>query len=173
LGEVAAFDQLVSMHTPKLYQVVRRMTPDSGEAEAIVQETWLRAWKALSRFREEGPMRPWLMTIATNITRDRWRKKEPLQFVDLHAEEEGLPDSGPTPEVRMTRKEALDRLGRGVENLRPKYRAVIALRYDAGLSYQEIANTLGIPLNTVRTHLRRAKSILRSWMEAEDDRSVG
>jgi RNA polymerase sigma-70 factor (ECF subfamily) len=114
-------------------------------------------------------MRPWLITIALNVARDRWRKKEPLNFVDIHGEENGFPDPGPSPEERMTRGEALAKLSQGVATLRPEYRTVIALRYDAELSYQEIANVLGIPVNTVRTHLRRAKSVLRDWMETESE----
>ena len=106
--------------------------------------------------------------LSINVARDRWRKKTPLDFTDLGGEEIALLDPTPGPEDQLSRKEALERLARGVEKLRPEYRMVIALRYDAGLSYKQIASALEIPLNTVRTYLRRAKSVLRLWMEAED-----
>jgi RNA polymerase sigma-70 factor (ECF subfamily) len=108
------------------------------------------------------------MRIAINVTRDIWRKKKPLDFVDIGGEEEYLEDERLGPEERMSRKEALERLVRGVERLRPEYRMVIALRYEGGLSYQEIASVLDLPMNTVRTHLHRAKSALRHWLETDD-----
>ena len=167
-GDPAAFDLLVERYTPHLYRVVRRLASDQNEAEAIVQEAWLRAWRAIHRYVADRPLSPWLVRIAVNVARDLWRKKAPLNFADLGDEKIVLPDPAPGPEDQLTRKEALERLVRGVKKLRPEYRMVIALRYDAGLSYNDIAGALEIPLNTVRTHLRRAKSVLRLWMEAED-----
>jgi RNA polymerase sigma-70 factor (ECF subfamily) len=167
-GDAGAFDRLVEMYTPRLYQVVRRFASDRGEAEAIVQEAWLRAWRALPRTVEDRPLGPWLVRIAVNVARDIWRKKKPLDFADTGGEEDFLEDDRPGPEERMSQKEAIERLVRGVERLRPEYRMVIALRYDAGLSYQEIASALNLPLNTVRTHLHRAKTMLRHWLEMND-----
>jgi RNA polymerase sigma-70 factor (ECF subfamily) len=168
VGDAEAFDSLVEIYTPRLYQVVRRFTSDRGESESIVQEAWLRAWRALPRAVEDRPLGPWLVQIAVNVARDIWRKKKPLNFADTGGEEDLLQDERPGPEERMSQKEALEKLVRGVERLKPEYRMVIALRYDAGFSYQEIANTLDLPLNTVRTHLRRAKAALRHWLEADD-----
>ncbi|HEY43658.1 MAG TPA: sigma-70 family RNA polymerase sigma factor [Anaerolineae bacterium] len=167
-GDAGAFDRLVEIYTPRLYQVVRRFASDRGEAEAIVQETWLRAWRALPRTVKDRPMGPWLVRIAVNVTRDIWRKKKPLDFADTGGEEDFLQDERPGPEERMSQKEALESLVRGVERLRPEYRMVIALRYDAVLSYQEIASALNLPVNTVRTHLHRAKNTLRNWLETND-----
>jgi RNA polymerase sigma-70 factor (ECF subfamily) len=167
-GDSAAFDLLVERYTPHIYRVVRRLASDQNEAEVIVQEAWLRAWRAIPRYVADRPLGPWLVRIAINVARDRWRKKTPLDFTDLGGEEIVLLDPMPGPEEQFSHKEALERLARGVEKLRPEYRMVIALRYDAGLSYKQIASALEIPLNTVRTYLRRAKFVLRLWMEAED-----
>lgn len=167
-GDPEAFDRLVENHTPRLYRIVRRFASDRGEAEAIVQETWLRAWRALPRSVDDRPLAPWLVRIAINVARDIWRKKRPLDFADIGGEEEFLEDEGPGPEERMSQKEALEKLVRGVERLRPEYRMVIALRYEAGFSYQEMARVLDLPINTVRTHLHRAKSDLRHWLETDD-----
>lgn len=173
VGDSEAFDRLVEIYTPRLYQVVRRFASDRGEAEAIVQETWLRAWRALPRSVEDRPLAPWLVRIAVNVARDIWRKMKPLNFADVGGEADYLQDERPGPEERMSQKEVLEKLVRGVERLRPEYRMVIALRYEGGLSYQEIASMLNLPINTVRTYLRRAKSTLRRWLETEDARSVG
>ncbi len=168
LGDPEAFDRLVEIHTPRLYRIVRRFASDRGEAETIVQETWLRAWRVFPHSVEDRPLVPWLVRIAINVTRDIWRKKKPLDFVDIGGEEEFLEDERPGPEERMSQKEALESLVRGVKRLRSEYRLVIALRYEGGLSYQEIASVLNLPLNTVRTYLYRAKSELRRWLEMDD-----
>jgi RNA polymerase sigma-70 factor (ECF subfamily) len=168
-GENAAFDRLVETYTPKLYRVVRRMAPDRMEAEAIVQEAWVRAWRAFSGYVHDRPLFPWLAKIAVNVARDRWRKKSPLAFAELSESELQIQDLSPQPESSLEKRELLEHLAEGVQGLREDYRLVIALRYDAGLSYQDIADALDAPINTVRTHVHRAKIELRRWMEEVPD----
>lgn len=172
-GDSAAFDDLVRRLTPHLYRIVRRMASDSAQAEALVQETWVRAWRSMAGWRGEGQPIAWLATIAVNLARDGWRKQAPLDFADLERPAEDLPDESAGPEQAFVRAEQLERLARGVQQLRPEQRAVIALRYDADLPYEQVASALAIPVNTVRTHLHRAKAALRQWMEAADERRVG
>lgn len=171
-GDDQAFGKLVDQHTPGLYRVVRRMTSDSAEAEVIVQETFLRSWRALRTWkaqREPGkqdrPFFAYLVTIAVNLARDQWRKTRQLDFRDLDAFSDHLPDSEPGPEKQVEQAEALQALADAVADLPPAYRAVIALRYDAEMSYQEMAAALDLPVNTVRTHLFRAKAQLRQVLE--------
>lgn len=173
-GQASAFDTLVERHTARLFGVVVRFVNDRQEAEAVVQEAWLRAWKSLARCDESRPLFPWLSRIAINVSRDIWRRKRPLDFTDVgEAEVITLPDATPGPEQRLEERQLLERLAEGVAGLRPEHRAVIALRYDGGMSYEEIAQALRIPVNTVRTYLHRAKAALRRWMEAQDERSDG
>jgi RNA polymerase sigma-70 factor (ECF subfamily) len=172
-GDQASFNQLVEMFTPHLYRVVRRLASDQGEAEGIVQEAWFRAWKAFDRCSLDQPFFPWLARIALNVARDAWRKKRPIDFADLGEKSVWMADEELSIEEQLDMEEALERLQAGVEVLREEYRWVIALRYDGGLSYQEIAEILDVPLNTVRTYLHRAKAFLRKWMEAEYVRLAG
>jgi RNA polymerase sigma-70 factor (ECF subfamily) len=166
-GEAEAFDQLVALHTDKLFRVVYRWMVARDETENIVQETWLRAWKALSTCDPEQPFFPWLAKIAVNLTRDAWRKKKPVDFADLGKIPERFHDHTPGPEGTLERKEQLERLQFGVRTLRMDYRIALGLRYELELSYAEIAEMMEIPLNTVRTHLFRAKAQLRRWMERD------
>jgi len=166
-GDAAAFDQLVEQHTASLYRVARRLMTDSQEAEEIVQEAWLRAWRGLSSYRVSLPFFPWLAGIATNAARDRWRRRRPVDFSDLGPEEFPSSEETGAPELQMDRGEAIQRLGEAVAGLRPEQRAVIALRYEAELTYQEIAIALSIPINSVRTHLHRAKLALRRSLEEQ------
>ena len=166
-GDTQAFDQLVESATPRLYQIVRRMSSDRMEAEAIVQETWLRAWKARKRVDVDRPIMPWLTTIAVNLARDHWRKSQRLQ-VEADPAPVWEPGASRSTEKQMLRQDEARQVAHLVSQLRPEYRAVIALRYDAGLSYEEISEALSTPINTVRTHLRRAKQALRQKLEAEN-----
>jgi len=161
MGDAEAFDELVRQNAPRLFQVVRRLASDTAGAEAIVQEAFLRIWKNLHRYRHEGPFFPYLVTIALNVGRDQWRKARGFEFHTLEPYEESLPDPDPIPEALVEQRETLEALAQAVAELPAAYRAVIALRYDAELSYAEIAAALDIPVNTVRTHLRRAKLHLR------------
>ncbi len=160
-----AFAELVEIYTPSLYRVIRRMVADEQEAEAVIQETFWRIWRSLARYQEDQPFFPYAATIATNLVRDAWRKDRRLLPNDIEDESAALPAEGPTPERQVEEKERLETLAAATAELPPHYRAVIALRYDAGMSYANIAQALDLPVNTVRTHLRRAKEALRKKME--------
>lgn len=166
-GDAKAYELLIEDYAPQLYRVVQRMVADPGEAEAIVQETFWRTWQSLSRFREDQPLFPYLVTIASNLVRDTWRKERWLLPDDVEDEAAQLPDDQVSLEQQLEEKELLQSLAEVILDLPAPYRTVIALRYDAGLSYEQIAQTLRLPLNTVRTHLRRAKEALRQKMEAK------
>ena len=166
----AAFAALVEAYAARLYRIARRMLPDEMEAEAVVQETFWRFWQALPRYDDEGPLLPYLATIASNLARDRFRRERRLE--DLPAEEaQGEPQAAQEREVesQVEDRHTLERLAVYVQGLPPAYRTVIALRYDADMSYEQIATVLSLPVNTVRTHLRRAKELLRAQLEARDD----
>ena len=167
-GQGEAFDQLVEGLTPGLYRIVRRMMPDRAEAESVVQETWIRAWKRREHLDPSLPAFPWLARIALNIARDQLRKRWPIDFADVGEELYDHAEPNESLEKRLERQDAREQLARAIEALRPEWRMILALRYDGGLAYAEIAEALGVPLNTVRTHLRRAHLTLRQRLEADD-----
>jgi RNA polymerase sigma-70 factor, ECF subfamily len=149
--------------------VVHRMLPDRMEAEAIVQETFWRLWQNLPAYSEDGPLLPYLATIASNLARDRFRRERRLE--DMAAEElleDRSQDAGRALERSVEEQHTLERLAECVRGLPFDYRSVIALRYDAGMTYEQIATALALPVNTVRTHLRRAKDLLRRRLEERE-----
>jgi len=166
-GDDGAFERLVVEYTPPLFRVMTRMSSDPSEAEALVQEAFTRVWQALSDYETDRPFFPYLVTVATNLFRDQWRKSRRLDFSGLEPMAESLPAPTPNPETLVERGEILAALAEAVSNLPLAYRMVIALRYDSGMSYKQIAEILNLPLNTVRTHLHRAKQHLTQMMEAE------
>lgn len=165
-GDPEAYNVLIERHTPVVYRIVRRMCSDRPEAEAITQEAFLRAWESLPRSRTDLPFRPWLIRIAVNVARDALRKSRPMDFADLPPEEPlRMAATEPGPEERLEEAEALAQLAEAVQGLPAPYRAIIALRYEVEMSYEEVARVLDLPLNTVRTRLHRAKRKLREALE--------
>ncbi len=172
-GNMAAFEALIERYTPALFRVVRRMITDTSEAEAIVQETFFRLWSHLDRYQGERPLLPYLVTIAANLVRDQWRRDQYLDPDGDDTLDELVSADEIDPLERLEESEALLALARAVEQLPVPYRTVIALRYDAGLSYEEIAAAMKIPINTVRTYLHRAKATLRQMLLEEEYEPFG
>jgi RNA polymerase sigma-70 factor, ECF subfamily len=162
----SAFGALIDLYMPALFRIVRRMVPDTMEAEAIVQEAFWRFWQALPRYSADRPLLPYLATIASNLARDRFRRDRRLEDVAVEDVLEGQAgESDLNLEQLVDDEHTRQRLAECVQALPFAYRAVIALRYEGGMSYEEIAVTLSLPLNTVRTHLRRARELLRRSLE--------
>jgi RNA polymerase sigma-70 factor (ECF subfamily) len=144
------------------------MCSDRAEAEAITQEAFLRAWESLNRSKDPPVFLPWVIRIAVNAGRDMLKKSRPMDFADLPGEEvQQLADVGMDLEEAVDEGELLERLAGAVQGLPVPYRMVIALRYEAEMSYERMADVLGLPMNTVRTRLHRAKERLRSALEDE------
>jgi RNA polymerase sigma-70 factor (ECF subfamily) len=165
-GDAQAFAELVTRYTAPIFNLSFRLTDDRAEAENVTQETFLRAYAALPRSRTDLAFKPWLFQIAVNLCRDWARKKRPAAFSDLAQEDESAPeeeirDESPLLPEQVEEREMEQALARAVAGLPEIYRAVVTLRYTEGLAYEEIAAVLKLPVNTVRTHLFRAKAMLR------------
>jgi RNA polymerase sigma-70 factor (ECF subfamily) len=164
-GDEEALQKLIATHSPRLFRVIQRVVVDNAEAEVILQETFWKFWQSLSKYQNDRPVYPYLVTIAVNLVRDQWRAGQRLADEDLTGEAVQVADSAPLPEYQVEQAELLQALAEAVADLPESYRMAIALRYDASLSYEEIAEILKININTVRTHLRRSKEILRARIE--------
>ena len=178
-GDDQAFAALVARYTAPIFNLAFRLTDDRAEAENATQETFLRAYSALPRSRTDLAFKPWLFQIAVNLCRDLVRKKRPAAFADLAQEDESSPeeaieDETPLPLEQVEGRELEKALTRAVADLPEIYRAVVTLRYTEELSYEEIAAVLQLPVNTVRTHLFRAKAMLRKalcdWEEIRNEK---
>ena len=168
-GESDAFHELAERYITPIYNLARRFTRDPMEAENITQETLLRALGALPRVSLDQPLRPWFFKIAVNLCRQWAERKRPQLFSDFDALEESgveaIPDGAPTALEKLEEAELQERVRRKVQDLSPPDQLVIVLRYVEELSYEQIAAALNLPLNTVRTRLRRAKLKLRAALE--------
>ena len=180
-GDEDAFGELVRRHLRSVYNLAYRSTGDVMEAENIVQETFARASAALSRLHGELSLRSWLLTIAVNLCRN-WGRKASRQpaLADPGARDAGgetdlerVADPAPEPLELLLEDEARAGLEEALAALPLPYRQALILRYMEDLSYAELSRALGLPLNTVRSHLFRAKEHLRRELletrERKDD----
>ncbi|MHB8778899.1 MAG: RNA polymerase sigma factor [Anaerolineales bacterium] len=158
-GDRDAFGELVRHHHPGVVNVVYRMCGDVELAEDAAQDAFIQAWLHLPSFRLGTSLRNWIYRIAVNAALDvLWREpKTPL--VDL--ETLSMPDSVAGPEIVLLEKERTLAVQRAILSLTEANRSVLTLREYSGLSYQEIAATLNIPLGTVMSRLNYARERLK------------
>lgn len=160
-GNDDAFNKLVTLHGSLVYNLCLRTLGNPQEAEDAGQETFLRAWKALPRFRGQSRFSTWLYRIATNLCYNRLpHLQRELSALDPD-EALDLPDERPGVEARLVSAETVAQVDWAVGQLSESYRLLITLRHMQGLSYAEIAEVTGMPLGSVKTGIFRARARLR------------
>ncbi|SFF94682.1 RNA polymerase, sigma-24 subunit, RpoE [Duganella sp. CF458] len=161
-GERAAFDLLVARYQRRLLRLVLRLLRDPAEAEDVVQETFLKAYRALPRFRGEAAFYTWLYRIALNGARNailRRRQRSAPQGVAPSQLVAPVPEIG-TPESMLLSKQVMLAIDAALEALPLELRSAIVLREIEGLSYEEIAQIMECPLGTVRSRIFRAREAI-------------
>ena len=156
-GDRQAFGELVRRHREGVINVVYRMCGNANLAEDSAQEAFIRAWQHLPNYRPRSAFRNWVYRIATNAATDLMRRERETVDVDTLS----LASSDEGPEAMVERGERGERVRQAVLALPPASRAVLVLREYEGLSYREIADTLGIPIGTVMSRLSYARNRLR------------
>jgi RNA polymerase sigma-70 factor (ECF subfamily) len=164
-GDRNAFGELVQRHARGVMGVAYRMCGESQLAEDAAQETFIRAWLNISSFHPQTSLRNWLYRIAVNAVTDILRKDRRL--VPQDAAELDLADPRPGPESRLARDERSALVARAVLSLPEASRAVLVLKEYEGLSYQEVANSLDIPIGTVMSRLNYARKRLKEILQPQ------
>ena len=163
------FEQAILPHLHTAYNLARWLTGHDQDAEDVVQEACLRAFRAFDGF-YGADGRAWLLTIVRNSAFTFIKKKRPACLStsfdeDLHGE---LQPEASNPSAIMRLAEDAQHLQIAMENLPPDFREVLVLRHQEGLSYNEIARVVGIPLGTVMSRLARARARLRKYQATGD-----
>ncbi|MES1244924.1 MAG: sigma-70 family RNA polymerase sigma factor [Acidobacteriota bacterium] len=174
-GSQEAFHELVTRFERPVYSLIARMVQDPATAEDLAQEAFVKAYRSLRSYDPSRKLSSWLFKIAHNTTIDHLRRNAPETVpLDSPPEEEGrgglaavLADgSVEDPAAAAERRDMARSLERAVARLRPEYREAVVLFYIEGASYQEICETTGLPLGTVKTNLHRARKELAQEMAA-------
>jgi RNA polymerase sigma-70 factor, ECF subfamily len=163
LGDRAAFNALYQATSAKLFGVALRVLKNRTDAEDVMQETYVKIWHSAGKYQVSGysPI-TWLVTIARNTSIDRIRVKRP-QTAELDEAFE-LADTRATPEQVAVHDGEAGRLKACLDKLSPGRAEAVKAAYMEGYSYQELADRLNQPLNTVRTWLRRSLASLRECL---------
>lgn len=155
-GNLSSFEVLVRFYQKNLYFYILKKVKDDRVAEDVVQEAFVRAFEKLSSFDRERPFKPWLYQIAINITKDYWRKERKIVPLTDDIED----DRSETVIEKMSRREEHKNVREAVKVLPKKYGKVLSGFYFENLSYQELAKRFAMPINTIRTRIKRAKILL-------------
>jgi RNA polymerase sigma-70 factor (ECF subfamily) len=176
-GEAAAFERVVAEHTGDVYALLYRLTSDAEEARDLTQETFLRAFQSIARFRGDANLKTWIYRIAVNQARNRWRwwrrrKREVTVSLDATSDLTDQPLSASLrdndaidPEQETLAREREGHLRGALLELKRPFREAVILRDVEGFSYEEIADTLQISIGTVKSRLSRGRLDLRRKLE--------
>jgi len=164
-GDERSFDELVSRHGGPTHRMVARILADRTAADDVVQETFIRAWRALGSFRGDARFSTWLYRIAVNeanrhLARETRRELVPYEDVMMQ-----VPDIAADVPSRVEAAEARRRLERLLAELPGNYRAAVVLRDVEGLTNEEAAGLLGIDLRNFKSRLHRGRMALRRRLE--------
>jgi RNA polymerase sigma-70 factor (ECF subfamily) len=179
-GHEPAFRELVRRYERPVFSLVYRMVRDRALAEDLAQETFVKVLNGLGSYRPEFKFSSWIFKIANNVAIDHLRRKHvdtlslegsPLARTAEEADATALQlsDHTESPLDEVEARELGGAIERAIGRLRPAYRTCILLRHVEGFSYEEIAQTLELPLGTVKTYIHRARNELREQLEALRD----
>src|SRR6185436_15803947 len=175
-GDAAAFETLVNERSGEIYGLLYRLTENAEEARDLTQETFLRAFQSIERFRGDADVRTWIYRIAINQARNRWRwwrrrRRDSTVSLDSTAMESGqtvgstLKEMSADPEQRTLAHEREVVLQAALYKVGRAYRETLILRDIEGFTYEEIASTLGTNVGTVKSRLARGRQELRKKLE--------
>ncbi|SES84790.1 RNA polymerase, sigma-24 subunit, RpoE [Nitrosomonas marina] len=167
-GDKRAFDLLVAKYQRKLTRLLSQFIRDSSEVEDVVQEAFIKAYRALPSFRGDSAFYTWLYRIGINTAKNylvsQGRKAPTLQGIDSdeaeNYEEGGVLREMHTPESELMSKQIAQTVNQTLEELPDELRTAIILREIEGLSYEEIANIMECPIGTVRSRIFRAREAI-------------
>jgi RNA polymerase sigma-70 factor, ECF subfamily len=187
-GDLDAWETLVRTHQGIAFRTAYLLTGNAADAEEAAQDGFLKAYRALGRFRRGAPLRPWLLRIVANEARNRRRSAARRERLALRAAaDQGIArdasgghvgsarrpglhrpgDAVPSPEAALLARESQERLLAAVERLPEEHRDAVACRYFLELSEEETAAALGIRKGTVKSRLSRALARLSETLEEE------
>ena len=175
-GDEDAFDQLVRKYSNRAYSIAYGILANREDAEEVAQDVFIRIHRALPFFRGDSKFTTWMYRIARNTAFDhisrREREKNNLPTTSINekiAEMSEIPAEVHNPEDEIINQQEYDKWLNNIEKLKDDYRLVARMNLIDNFGYKEIADELDLPINTVKTKIRRAKALLLKMMEVSDE----
>jgi len=174
------FDQLAADSSRQAHSVALRLTGSHAEAEDLVQESYLRAYRFFHRYDQSLPFTSWLYRIMTNLHIDRIRRQSRLRTVSMSAEREGRetvwehPDANAAADRPLMESTLDEDIQLGLRSMNPEFRMAVILSDLEGMSYEEVAQVMECSVGTVRSRIHRGRRHLRDYLlTANPDRFAG
>ena len=174
-GDSEAFDELVTRYRTRIFAMIYDMVHNEQDAWDLAQDSFVKAWKSIKRFRGKSSFYTWIYRIVMNVTIDWLRKKQvkgagvefddAIQLKEINPASKTLPIADPLPFERMERTEVRARIDNAIAQLSPEHRAVILMKETEGMQYHEIAESLGCSIGTVMSRLFYARKKLQSLLK--------
>ncbi|MBE7338461.1 RNA polymerase sigma factor SigE [Corynebacterium aurimucosum] len=165
-GDMPSWGELVAEHADGVYRLAYRLSGNQHDAEDLTQETFMRVFRSLNKY-QAGTFEGWLHRITTNLFLDMVRHRSKIRMEALPEDYERVPGTDMTPEQAYSVANLDPALQSALDNLAPDFRVAVVLCDVVGMSYDEIAETLGVKMGTVRSRIHRGRSQLRAALEKE------
>jgi RNA polymerase sigma-70 factor (ECF subfamily) len=169
-GDQDAFESLVNRYKRLVVHIVHRMIADAVDAEDVYQEIFVKVYEGLPRFRREAKMSTWIGRIAYNTCINHLQKKREVLFGDLLWNDQGaevLLKSHSSPGEQVERADLAERLETEIRSMPVQFRTILTLYHLQEMSYREIGELMHLPEGTVKSHLFRARKLLRHRLSAK------
>jgi RNA polymerase sigma-70 factor (ECF subfamily) len=173
-GDTEAFDQLVGRYRTRVFSMIFNMVHNDQDAWDLTQDSFLKAWKSIGRFRGQSSFYTWIYRIVTNVTIDWLRKKQVkgsgtefddmIQLKEIDPASRTVPKAETLPHRQMEQREIRDRIDQAISQLSPEHRAVILMKEIEDMQYHEIAEALQCSIGTVMSRLFYARKKLQNLL---------
>ena len=173
-GDTEAFDELVTRYRTRIFSMIYNMVHSEQDAWDLAQDSFLKAWKSIKRFRGRSSFYTWIYRIVMNVTLDWLRKKhvkgagaefdDAIELREIDPASKTVPKTEALPYETMEREEIRGRIDKAIAQLSPEQSAVILMKEIEGMQYHEIAEALGCSIGTVMSRLFYARKKLQSLL---------
>ena len=165
-GAMPTWSELVQEHADSVYRLAYRLSGNQHDAEDLTQETFMRVFRSLKHY-QPGTFEGWLHRITTNLFLDMVRRRAKIRMEALPEDYERVPGTDMTPEEAYNVANLDPALQRALDGLAPDFRVAVVLCDVVGMTYEEIGETLGVKMGTVRSRIHRGRAQLRESLEAQ------
>lgn len=166
VGDMPSWGELVAEHADSVYRLAFRLSGNQHDAEDLTQDAFMRVFRSIDKY-QPGTFEGWLHRITTNLFLDMVRHRSRISMEALPEDYERVPGTDMTPEQAYSVANLDPALQEALDELAPDFRVAVVLCDVVGMTYDEIADTLGVKMGTVRSRIHRGRSQLRASLEAK------